>query len=253
MTELESNKEWKIWGEIDPLFGVASWQNKNIDGTNPWTNEDFYKLGETDWIDFRRQWEKYGLNNENCLEIGCGAGRITMQLATYFNQVHALDVSEKMIEYAKKHITATTVFFLISKGIDIPLEDRSINSLFSSHVFQHLDSLSVAKDYFVEISRVLKPNGTLMIHLPIYKWPSMSWTFSKIHTIRNQMDDLKALINRALMDFGSVKPIMRGLKYPVDFFYDELPKLGFIDIEISMFATKSNNALHPFVFARKMK
>jgi len=29
MRELDSNKEWKKWGETDPLYGVASWQNKN--------------------------------------------------------------------------------------------------------------------------------------------------------------------------------------------------------------------------------
>jgi phosphosulfolactate synthase (CoM biosynthesis protein A) len=53
------------------------------------------------------------------------------------------------------------------------------------------------------------------------------------------------------MEFGMAKPIMRGLWYPVDMFYQELPKLGFEDVEISIFATKSNNDPHPFVLAKK--
>jgi len=251
MRDLDSNKEWKKWGELDPLFGVSSWRNKNKEGTNPWTNEDFYKLGESDWIDFRRRWEKYGVNNESCIEIGCGAGRITMQLASYFKEVHALDVSENMIKYAKKHITNPLVAFHMSKGIDIPLDDESAYSLFSTHVFQHLDSLSVAKDYFAEIARVLKPNGTLMIHLPIYRWPSNVRGFRQLYAIRKRVADIKANVKRVLMDFGMAKPIMRGLWYPVEFFYEELPKFGFDDIEISIFVTKSNNELHPFTFARK--
>jgi 2-polyprenyl-3-methyl-5-hydroxy-6-metoxy-1,4-benzoquinol methylase len=60
----------------------------------PWTDKDFYQLGESDWKDFSRHWEMYGLSRESCLEIGCGAGRITMQLASYFKSVHAIDVSE---------------------------------------------------------------------------------------------------------------------------------------------------------------
>lgn len=218
MKELASNKEWKKWGETDPLFGVAAVPNKNKDGLNPWTNEDFYQLGESDWKDFRMHWEMYGVNNESCLEIGCGAGRITMQLAPYFDEVHALDISDKMIDYAKKYVTSPSVFFYISKGIDIPLEDRSVYSVFSTHVFQHFDSLSVAKDYFTEIARVLKPQGTLMIHLPIYKWPSMSRGFSKLYRIRKRVGTLRANIRRVLMDYGMAKPIMRRLHYPVEFF-----------------------------------
>lgn len=73
MKELASNKEWKKWGEIDPLFGVASWQNKQRDGSNPWTDQEFYQLGDSDWKDFSRHWEMYGVSRESCLEIGCGA------------------------------------------------------------------------------------------------------------------------------------------------------------------------------------
>ena len=124
-------------------------------------------------------------------------------------------------------------------------------SVFSTHVFQHLDSLSVAKDYFAEISRVLMPNGTLMIHLPIHRWPSMSKGFEQIYAIRKRVGDIRAHRKRVLTDCGMAKPIMRGLSYPVGFFYEELPKLGFNEIEISIFITKSNNGLHPFIFAKK--
>ncbi|MCE2800615.1 MAG: class I SAM-dependent methyltransferase [Planctomycetaceae bacterium] len=252
MKELASNKEWKKWGESDPLFGVASWNNKNKDGSNPWTNEDFYQLGESDWRDFRTHWERYGLSsNDSCLEIGCGAGRITKQLALYFKEVHAVDVSEKMIEYAKTHVTSSSVSFHVSTGVNIPLNDQSVNSVFSTHVFQHLDTLDIARNYFKEISRVLKRNGTMMIHLPIYKWPSSSRGFKQLYAIRKQLSDVRASMRRSLMEFGLGKPIMRGLWYPVDFFYEEFPKLGLDDIEISMFVTKSNNDPHPFVLARK--
>ncbi len=253
MRELASNKEWKVWGETDPLFGVATWDGRNRDGANPWTDEEFYQLGESDWNDFRVHWERYGLNVESCVEIGCGAGRLTAQLATYFSQVHAVDVSEKMIEYAKRHIKSPSVKFYLSNGTDFSLDDHSVSAVFSAHVFQHFDSLSVASDYFTEIARVLKPGGSLMIHLPIYKWPAMPGVFGRLYAIHKQAADMKAHVKRWLMDYGMVKPIMKGLRYPLDFFYDVLPKIGFDDIEVSIFTTTSNQDPHSFILARKTR
>ena len=251
MKKLQSNKEWIKWGESDPCYAVASWQNRDKNGPNPWTDKEFYKLGESDWKDFSRHWEMYGVNRESCLEIGCGAGRITMQLASYFNSVHAIDVSEKMIEYSKNHISNLSVNFYVTNGIDIPLPDQSVFSVFSTHVFQHFDSLRVADQYFAEISRVIKPDGTLMIHLPIYKWPSQQKIHKIIYAARKTISDVRAKYQRWLMQYGMVKPIMRGLMYPISYFYEALPKLNFDNIELAVFVTKINNDPHPFIFARK--
>ena len=154
---------------------MASWQNKERGGSSPWTDQEFYELGQSDWDGFAEHWERYGVDRESCLEIGCGAGRITMQLARYFNQVYAVDVSEQMIDYARRNIARSSVAFHLSNGVDIPLADQSVLSVFSTHVFQHFDSLSLADSYFAEIARTLKPGGTLMIHLPIYRRSAANW------------------------------------------------------------------------------
>ncbi len=108
----------------------------------------FYKHGESDWKDFVQHWEMYGINKESCLEIGCGAGRITKQLALYFKNVNAIDVSQNMIDYAKKNILNSTITFHLSNGLKIPLDNQSVHSIFSTHVFQHFDSFAVAEMYF---------------------------------------------------------------------------------------------------------
>jgi SAM-dependent methyltransferase len=251
MKELASNKEWKKWGEIDPLFGVASWQNKQRGGSSPWTDEQFYQLGESDWEGFARHWEMYGVNRENCLEIGCGAGRITMQLAQYFKDVQAIDVSEEMIEYARRNISGSSVTFHLSSGIDIPLADQSVISVFSTHVFQHFDSLSVADCYFSEIARTLRPGGTIMIHVPVYAWPSESLLLRVSYAAQKAMGDLRARGKRLLMHYDVVRPFMRGLSYPMEYLFEALPSHGFGDIELAVFAARGNNDPHSFVFARK--
>lgn len=251
MKELASNKEWKKWGEIDPLFGVASWQNKERGGSRPWTDQEFYRLGELDWEGFLRHWEMYGVDRESCLEIGCGAGRITMQLALFFNQVHAIDVSEQMIQYAKERISNGSVAFHLSNGIDIPLADQSVSSVFSTHVFQHFDSLSVADKYFAEIARTLKPDGTLMIHLPLHRWPSSSVVLRMNYAVQRMIGDIRASGKRVLMHYGMAKPIMRGLSYPIEYLFEVLPRHGFDDVECAIFGAQSNNDPHSFVFARR--
>lgn len=253
MKKLQSNKEWEKWGVQDPLYAVASWKEKDKSGLNPWTNEDFFALGEKDWRDFEDRWIKYGLNKKDCLEIGCGAGRITKQLVGYFDKVYAIDVSKDMIEYAKINICSNQkpVEFILSEGIDIPLDDKSISSVFSCHVFQHLDNLTIAESYFREISRILKDDGTFMIHLPIYVWPSGSKSFEFLYLLRQFIGGIKARIYRSLMELNMISPIMRGLWFPIEFFYTALPLIGFKDINIQVFLTKSDNRMHSFVFARK--
>ena len=52
----ESNIEWQKWGDVDPLWGVAAWVGRERQGRAPWTDEEFYKLGEMDWQDFFTHW-----------------------------------------------------------------------------------------------------------------------------------------------------------------------------------------------------
>ena len=46
---LASNKNWKAWGELDPLNGVAIIRERAKHGANPWTDESFYEVGAIDW------------------------------------------------------------------------------------------------------------------------------------------------------------------------------------------------------------
>jgi ubiquinone/menaquinone biosynthesis C-methylase UbiE len=167
----DSNTEWERWGEIDPLYGVAAAKGRERGGKNPWSDAEFYERGQQHWQRFHPAWRRYGIDCRNCLEIGCGAGRITAQLAGVFAMVEAVDVSKGMIDYAVAHVTAPNVRFHLTDGTALPLESASITAVFSTHVFQHFDSIDQATLTFREIARVLAPGGSIMIHLPMYRWP----------------------------------------------------------------------------------
>lgn len=246
-----SNIEWTAWAQEDPLYAVATCPGRSKDGAKPWSDDEFYALGKSDWEDFRARWELYGLDRDSCVEIGCGAGRITRHMAEHFGVVHALDISEDMLAYARRNVSASNVEFRRTSGADLPVFDCTISGVFSCHVFQHFDSLEVARNYFWEIYRVLSEGGTFMIHAPIYRWPDHSQMYDWWHRNRMRMADWKARVNRQLIRAGIFRPLMRGLAFPVDWVFRELPKMGFEQVEIDIIAVKSNGDPHAFVLGRK--
>lgn len=250
MNELKSNIEWKQWGKDDPLWGVSSWANKQKGGDSPWTDEEFYALGESDWRDFWRHWQQYGVGTQSCLEIGCGAGRITRQLARSFDRVYAVDVSEQMIDRAQKAIDGTNVEFQTIDGLHLPQKDGSVGAIFSTHVLQHLDSPDIGLSYFREFFRVLAADGTIMIHLPLYQFPyEKSIIGSPMRTLYAAFRGLSSIRSNIRRNMG--KKTMRDTPYSIRGLYLFLSELGFKNIEFRIFPVSSNGDPHPFVFAKK--
>ena len=250
MAELKSNTEWKKWGKDDPLYGVASWTSKQKGGAAPWTENEFYALGESDWRDFLGQWQHYGVDNHDCLEIGCGAGRITKQLAAFFDHVYAVDVSEDMIARAKKAVLGGNVEFSLIDGLHLPQSNDSVRSIFSTHVLQHLDSEEIGLSYFREFLRVLQPGGTFMVHLPLYEFPHRTGGLGLL--MRSQFAAITSLGNiKAAIKRSMGLKIMRGTRYSIQSLSVFLSDLGFKNVEVRIFSVKSNGDLHPFLFATK--
>ncbi len=250
MTELKSNTEWKQWGKDDPLFGVAAWAGKEKGGSSPWTEEEFYANGESDWRDFLGHWQHYGINKESCLEIGCGAGRITKALATYFAHVYAVDVSLDMISCAQKAIKNPNVEFSLIDGLHLPQTDGSVSAIFTTIVLQHLDSKEIGFSYFREFYRVLGNGGTIMVGLPFYQFPVDTGLFGALmsceYSLRSALGNIKADMERRL----GMKT-MRGTQYPMKPLRLFLANLGFKRIEFRIFPVTSNGMHDTFVFAAK--
>jgi ubiquinone/menaquinone biosynthesis C-methylase UbiE len=242
--KLASNDDWLRWGEFDPLWAVAAWPGKNRGRVDAWTDEAFYALGVSDWTDFLVHWERYGLDSASCVELGCGTGRITAALVGRFAAVHALDVSQGMLDYAKSRVTGAA--FYLTDGVSIPLADNSVTAAFSCHTLQHLDSAAEAVPIFRELCRVLAPTGTMMVHLPIYSFPFARRPLELMFGIRRWLGNQKAALSRNLG-----RPVMRGTWYEMHWLLETLRKVGFVDVEVSIFPVRSNGDLHPFVFGRK--
>lgn len=250
---MKSNIEWQKWGERDPLYAVSTWQGKERGSQNAWTDKEFYQLGGIDWADFQTHWQHYGLNFGTCVEIGCGAGRITKQLGQCFQHVTGLDVSQHQLDYAREHVPKPNVAFTLSDGTRLPIADRACDAVFSVHVFQHFESHDGAFAVFRDIHRVLKPGGTLMIHLPLYDLPDtkISILFPPVIAFAKRLSDLKAAMDRHFLRIGKWKPVMRRLRFDRQHLLHKLESMGYSRIEFRMFPVQSNHSYHEFVFATK--
>ena len=104
--------------------------------------------------------------NYVALEIGCGSGRITKEVYEKLGRIHAFDVSLGMINECRKNIkdsACVTFHRCLDDVVSLfPIEDESIDLVFSHDVFVHFDNYEVMC-YFNEISRVLKPGGKALI------------------------------------------------------------------------------------------
>ena len=108
---------------------------------------------------------------ESVLDIGCGTGAISAQLAQK-SQVIALDFAEGMTQYARaihaqktNHAQKTihaqeNIQWLCGDAENLPLAAASVDAVFSSLALQWCENLAAA---FAEIARVLKPGRRAVI------------------------------------------------------------------------------------------
>lgn len=234
----DATAEWRAIAQgPDVLFHVCSWPEKK--GT--WTEEDFYASGRSDWADFLSHWQHYrpGVGG-TCLEIGCGAGRLTHVLAEHFDAVESLDVSEHMIERARAHSPDNVRFHKVD-GSEVPLPDASVDAVFTVHVLQHLENAEAVAAYLREARRVLRPGGTLMAHLMLAGGrPPLS---------RRIRDGWRLWRSRSALSRGAEHDAVRMTMFTPPEGFAVLAAAGFVDIELRVFPVRSNGFHHSFFLA----
>ena len=97
-------------------------------------------------------------NDLRVLDLGSGTGFFTDLLASSYNQVIGLDFSKKMLKFAQQSRNKDIVW-LEADAHQIPLQDETIDFIYSNLVIQWCEPLDVA---IKEMLRVLKPGGLII-------------------------------------------------------------------------------------------
>jgi len=98
---------------------------------------------------------------DRVVEIGCGVGRLTRELAGRAAHVDALDVSEQMLALARDYNPGLdNVRWLQGDGESLGgVDDASATVCFSHVVFQHIPDPAITLGYVREMGRVLADGG----------------------------------------------------------------------------------------------
>ena len=102
----------------------------------------------------------YLLPSHTVLDIGCGPGSITLDLATHVKKIVGIDVISSVLPSNQNNAT-----FQTSDCYDLPFENNSFDIVHAHQVLQHLDNPHQA---ILEATRVLKPGGILAIRDAAY-------------------------------------------------------------------------------------
>jgi ubiquinone/menaquinone biosynthesis C-methylase UbiE len=106
-----------------------------------------------------------GINSTDIvLEIGCGIGRVGKCLASRCQRWIGADVSPHMLAFAAERLgNFPNVEFIELSGNDLrPIADKSIDVVYSTVVFMHLEGWD-RYSYVEEAFRVLRPGGKLYV------------------------------------------------------------------------------------------
>jgi ubiquinone/menaquinone biosynthesis C-methylase UbiE len=97
----------------------------------------------------------------NILDLGCGTGRFSAALAAHFDaQLIGLDPSIKMLEQARSKDHDPRTRFELGYAGSIPLPDNSVDLIFMSMIYHHLNDPRLAAR---ECRRVLRQGGTAFL------------------------------------------------------------------------------------------
>jgi len=96
------------------------------------------------------------------LELGCGTGYFTRELARTGADIVAVDISPELLEIARADYSAPNIHYEIQNACALEYPDAVFDSVVGSSVLHHLE----IKEAVHEIYRVLKSGGTIYFTEP---------------------------------------------------------------------------------------
>jgi SAM-dependent methyltransferase len=122
------------------------------------------------------------------LEIGCGTGEFTQQIAPKVGQLHAIDLSPDLLARAAAKMRATcpgaNTVFELQDAMNLRFPANRFDAVFGCSILHHVD----ARLALAEVHRVLKPSGWCVFSEPNMLNPQIALQ-KNIGFIKQRMGD----------------------------------------------------------------
>ena len=155
-------RDWDDLALVDPFWAVLAADDKRGGG---WEPTEFFATGEADIEEMLATAAQLGrpTRHERALDFGCGVGRLTRALARRFGEAVGIDVSERMLEHARR-LNADTPNVTFASSDEPPPEPFDL--VVANLVLQHLPSKALARVYIGRLIKATRPDGLLVFQLP---------------------------------------------------------------------------------------
>lgn len=162
----ELQRNWDAFGATDPMWAILTDPAK---AGNRWKVDEFFATGVAEIAEVMSWAEAiHPLRRRlRALDFGCGVGRLTQPLATYFDEAVGVDLAPSMIRQAEQYNRyGARCRYVLNEDADLRrFADETFDFIYSGLTLQHM-APRYARAYLAEFARVLAPDGLLVFRLP---------------------------------------------------------------------------------------
>ena len=172
-TDHSTDEAWRAWGEKDPYFGVITQDRFRRANLTPERLDEFFRSGQKQIAHVMAMCRKYinpQFKPQRALDFGCGVGRLLPALAAEAGAVVGLDISQAMLDEARRNcdrLGLTDVTLALSDDLLSHVEGQ-FDLVHSVIVLQHIDALR-GRSLFSQLVDRVRPGGIGALHLTYAK------------------------------------------------------------------------------------
>jgi SAM-dependent methyltransferase len=171
---------WRSWGELDPYFGVITDEKYRRGNLTALALDEFFRSGQghvRHVLNACRRYFPPASAPQRILDFGCGVGRLLVPFAATGAQVTGVDISQAMLDEARKNCDERG-----HPNVELVLSDDSLSRLEGSFdlvhsviVFQHIPP-ERGRVLIARLVERLNAGGVGVIHLTYGKsWHADSY------------------------------------------------------------------------------
>jgi SAM-dependent methyltransferase len=155
-------RDWDDLALVDPFWAVLAAEGKR---GGRWELGEFLSTGEADAEQILATAAELGRpsRRERALDFGCGVGRLTRALARRFDEAVGVDVSERMLDHARR-LNADTPNVIFTDAEHPPA--GRFDLVVANLVLQHLPSRPLARVHITRLVEAARPDGLVVFQLP---------------------------------------------------------------------------------------
>jgi len=171
---------------------------------------------EGEFNDFERSFSRYVFaetvlrKNFTVLDIASGVGYGTFFLSRSVNKIYGADINDDSVNFAQNNFSGKNIEYRVEDGTKLDFKDHFFDAVISFETIEHINDYEL---FLLEIKRVLKKDGILIISTPNKNIasPKLTTPLHDYHVREWSLDEFKELLLRY---FSIEKIYVQKFKWP---------------------------------------